>query len=71
MKNRYMKYIILTLVLMTCAFLINKGTVTYAEQSSISSYGELHFNNEEAVIYYEDILFLQSELNDLFNEISN
>lgn len=48
-----------------------KSANTYASERNVSSCGELDFENGKAVMCAEDILYLQKELNKLFNEITN
>ena len=71
MKRRLGKNIAFTAALVLSVILLSKSADTYAEESNISSCGELNFKNGEAVIYAEDILYLQGELNELFNEIAD
>lgn len=70
MKKKYRKYILFITGLITAIFLAKAGISVNAEKTSITSYGELIFNNGEAAIYYEDIQYIQNELNELFNEIT-
>lgn len=54
-----------------CVIALIWGSNAVAEKSSISSVGNLDFNNGTVTIYAEDIEYLQNEIVALYNEISN
>ncbi len=70
MKKWY-KIIACTAAICICAgILILTGVNVSAENNSIRSNGNFEFNYGEAAIYFEDINYLQDEINSLFNEIN-
>lgn len=69
MKNKKALKIILAIA--TAASFFAGATISVNAEAGISSKGVFEFGSGEAAFYAEDVEYLQNEINQLFNEISN